>query len=203
MQPSIDLFILPLLGLGLIALILVIRLVVVAIRRKAWSGLAERAGLSFAPGNFFGRGMSVSGLYRSGPLRMEPFVFRSGRSSSTYTRITLPTPGAPSDFFLLINTEGIFSRLGKLLGMKDIQTGDEDLDRRFLIRGKPEADVVRLLRSASLRPALLAAPSFQLRLENGQVDLQKQGVVVQHKALLALLDLAVSLAGEVDEMKAY
>ena len=102
MISSNDLSIL-ILTMGLIALVLGVRYLVVMIYRKAWSDLAEHTGLAFSPGDFFGRGLSLSGIYRSYLLSLDVFNSRSGRTSSTYTRIILPLRTNPELSLWLFN----------------------------------------------------------------------------------------------------
>ncbi|HVN54686.1 MAG TPA: hypothetical protein VMT46_10175 [Anaerolineaceae bacterium] len=185
---------------GLIAFLLVVRIIVVKVHRRAWSALGESTGLAFTPGNFFGRGMSLSGEYRSYPLTLEFFNFRSGRTSSTYTHILLPLR-AGRDLSFWLTSETVFSKIAKAAGKNDFQTGDDALDRRFTIRGNPQAGVARLLSSPGLRQMLLDAPSLQVRLEEGQIDLLKQGVLTNPTTLVYLLDLAVALAAAVESAR--
>lgn len=186
--------------LGLIVFLLAVRIIVVMVRRRAWSKLGESTGLAFTPGNFFGRGMSLSGEYRSYPLTLEVFNFRSGRTSSTYTRILLPLR-AGRDLSLWLISETMFSQIAKAAGRNGFQTGDDALHRRFTIRGNPQAGVARMLSSPGLRQMLLDAPSLQLRIEEGQIDLQKQGVLTNLTTLTSLLDLVVALAAAVEAVQ--
>ena len=96
-----------------------------------------------------------------------------------------------------------FSRVAKAAGLKDFQTGNEALDRRYLIRGMPESEVIRVLSSTNLCQALLDAPAMQLRLEDGQINLQKRGVLTNVETLTTLLDLVVVLATVVELVKVH
>ncbi len=183
--------------LAFIVLAIFIGYLVLAARRRAWSNLADRAALSFSPGNFFGRGLSVSGSYHSHPLILDTFTRHYGKSSRTYTRITV-TLNQPTSLNLAIYTEGLFSKVGKALGMKEIQTGDEAIDRRYIIKGQPETTIAGLLMSYDLRQRLIEAPSFNARIEGLNVCYDHTGVELDENKLLALFDLLTSLATAID-----
>ena len=52
----------------------------------------------------------------------------------------------PEGFRFTIYRKGIFSELGKLLGMQDIEVGDPEFDEAFIIKGNDEFKVRESLR---------------------------------------------------------
>ena len=183
--------------LAFIVLAIFIGYLALAARRRAWSNLADRAALTFNPGNFFGHGISVSGSYHGHPLTLDTFTRHYGRSSRTYTRIAV-TLNQPTTLRLKIYNEGLVSKLGKALGMQEIQTGDEAIDRRYIIQGQPETAVAGLLMSYDLRQKLIEAPTFNARIEGLNVCYDRSGVELDENKLLALFDLLTTLATAID-----
>ena len=52
----------------------------------------------------------------------------------------------PEGFRFTIYRKGLFSDLGKLLGMQDIEVGDPEFDEAFIIKGNDESKVRDALR---------------------------------------------------------
>jgi hypothetical protein len=161
-------------------------------RQQAWSELAARTGLTFEPGGIFAP-MVVAGNYRGRPLTLDTFTRRTGKNSTTYTRIQLGANN-PSALSLAIYDENVLSKLGKALGMQDIQTGDDELDRRFTIRGQPEPMIISLLASISLRQQLLQARSVHVEVKGQQVYWQQRGAESNADYLQFVFDLLSDLA---------
>jgi hypothetical protein len=98
----------------------------------------------------------------------------SGKHSHEYTCIDALIPWNSSSS-LLITRETSLSRLGKaIFDMQDIQTGNEDLDRRVVMKGAPEHFVKRILLDSSLQAELLSL--FELE---GTIFVDQHGVHFQ------------------------
>jgi hypothetical protein len=160
--------------------------------KKAWADLAERLGLNFEPGSFFSQPV-VAGVYQRHQIKLDTFVRRSGKNSTTYTRIVVTLNNA-ANFRMSISQEGLFSKLGKKLGVQEITTGDDELDQRFLIKGEPEADVKRVLSALGMRQRLLEAPSINIEIRGMEVYYQKHGFETDPNKLINLLDLMCAFA---------
>lgn len=82
-----------------------------------------------------------------------------------YTRLRAPFPNS-GGFRFTIHRASIFSSLGKLLGMQDIEVGYPEFDNDFVIKSNDEEKVKTLCRSDRLRDLVTAQPSFQLTIED-------------------------------------
>ncbi len=119
---------------------------------KAWKAMADRLKLSYQTGGFFKPGR-VYGPFQDYQIEVRTITRGSGKNSKTYTQInTLAHP--PLAMGLRVYREGFFSSVGKVLGFQDIQTGDATFDERFIIKGRNE-DAVRRLLTPNLRVAML------------------------------------------------
>ena len=165
-------------------------------RQQAWSELAVRTSLTFEPGALFSP-MRVTGTYRGRPLALDTYTRSSGKSSTTYTRIRMSVNN-PSALSLAIYDENVLSKLGKVLGMQDIQVGDDELDRRFTFKGRPEPVLASLLTSAGLRQKLLEARSVHVEANGQEVYWQHRGAESNADYLQFLFDLLSDLAEAVD-----
>jgi len=185
-----------LIAIGLLVLFGMIAYLRRQARQQAWSELAARTGLTFESRSIFAP-MRVAGNYRGRSLTLDTFTRHSGKNSTTYTRIQLGTNN-PCALSLAIYDENVLSKLGKALGMQDIQTGDDELDRRFTIKGQPEQVIANLFTSIGLRQKLLEARSVHVEVRGQQVYWQQRGAESNADYLQFLFDLLSDLAEAVD-----
>lgn len=168
-------------------------------RQRAWSELAARTGLTLEPAGFLGLRLCVTGDYRGHTLTLDTFTRSSGKNSTTYTRIVLSVNNTAS-LRLALYEENILSPLGKALGVQDIQVGDAELDRRFMIKGQPEDVIVSLLTFGGLRDKLLQARSLNLKVEGQELHFEKRGVESDVDRLQFLFDLLSELAEAIERV---
>ena len=120
---------------------------------------------------------------------------------SPVTRLRAPYIN-PDGFQFTIYRKGIFSALGKLLGMQDIEVGDPDFDEAFIIKGNDESKVRDLFASPKIRQLIQAQPQIRLDVKDSEgwfgptfledVDelrFQIVGVIKDIERLKALFDL--------------
>jgi hypothetical protein len=74
----------------------------------------------------------------------------------------------PQRFRFMLWREGFFSKIGKLLGMEDIQVGHDDFDSEFVVRSNQPEQIRRLLSNAPLRRLLHLQPPFEMMVRDGQ-----------------------------------
>jgi hypothetical protein len=166
-------------------------------RMQAWRDVAERTGLSFNPGSSIFEKPVISGGFRGFNVVVDTFTRGTGKSRTTYTRIVFNLH-AQSNLTLSLSGEGLFSKVGKSFGMQDIETGDAEIDERYVIKGQPEAEVVRLLSSIGLRQKLLTLRGLNVEVKGQQVYYHKRGAEANPDALEALLDVLGDLAQAVE-----
>lgn len=163
---------------------------------QAWTDLATRTGLTFEGGLAPWSPVRLSGLYDGYETEINTFTRRAGKNSTTYTRIVLKLKN-PSPLSLILSEQNIFDQAGKLLGAKEILIGDEAIDRRYKIKGQPEAEVTRMLAGGDLRQKLLDVPSFsRIEINSEQVWVHKVGITRKTEELRKFLELLKGLADE-------
>jgi hypothetical protein len=80
----------------------------------------------------------------------------SGKSRTTYTVTEMSLHPKVGGFAL--SKEGFFSKVGKtLFGLQDIQLGDEEFDRKVMVKGKDPEAVKLALSSETLRRSIIDA----------------------------------------------
>lgn len=98
---------------------------------------------------------NLSGKYNNVPVRVYYETRGSGKSRTSYTIFEAQFTG-PEGSGMVISREGFFSGIGKaLFKMQDIQTGNMELDKMALIKGKDEMAVKTFLSNPSNQHAVM------------------------------------------------
>lgn len=120
-----------------------------------WQWLVDKFGLEVVGGEplhpdkkwlgFVRAPLRLEGTYNNFFLKIYNYTVGSGKNRTTYStaRIIGPNPG---DLRFEFHREGLFSKIGKVFGMQDIQTGDTRFDGKFIIKcNDPEFIKIALL----------------------------------------------------------
>lgn len=135
-------------------------------RADAWSALAREIDARFEEGGWWKRPRVVADV---GHWQFTLDVYHTGgENSSTYTRLRAPFHN-PSGFRFHVYRASIFTGLGKLLGMQDVEIGEAGFDEDFVVRSNDEATVRAMLASPEIRRLLTAQPRvmFQVKDDEG------------------------------------
>ena len=116
---------------------------------EVWRRLAEETGSSFVDGGFW-RGSKVVIRVKEWTITLDTFTVSTGKHSTTYTRLRAPYVNKDG-FRFRIYRKSVFSGLGKLFGMQDIEVGYPEFDEPFIIQGNNPAKVKQLLSHEPLR----------------------------------------------------
>lgn len=167
-------------------------------RNAAWRELAARNGLQFEPGNVLSY-PSVSGQYRGRNLLLKNLRrTHARRRSRTCTRLTLSVANHANLRFGLYD-EDIISGLFTALGAQDVRTGEEAVDRRFVIKSQPPEFARRLFAVPGLRERLLQTKRMNLTLEGNELRFEQQGILDDPDTLQFLFDLLTDVAAQVEK----
>lgn len=159
---------------------------------ETWNGFARRHNMQFN-GN---RAAGISGYYSGVHFRVQTITRGSGKNRSTFTQY-FAYVSAPMPAGLTLYKEGFFSSMGKMFGGADIQIGDGDIDRAFIIKGNDVLGVHNLLRNPHVKKALLYAIQRHpgLRIEERQILVEESGVTSRPDRMEALAQDLSYLAG--------
>jgi len=135
-------------------------------KAEIWTQLARDIGGNFDAGGFLGRDAL---RYRSGEwvITLDTYTVSTGKSSTTYTRMRAPFVNKDGLYFKIYR-EGLFSPIGKFLGMQDIEIGDPSFDDNFVIKGNDAGKVKLLLNDARLKQLVEAQPSISLEVRDDE-----------------------------------
>ncbi len=136
-------------------------------RGEIWRQLAAEIGGQYVEGGFW-KGDKVQARVGQWVVTLDTFTESSGETHNTYTRLRAPYVNKDG-FRFCVYREGFFSRIGRMLGMQDIEIGDGRFDADFVVQGNNESQLRRLFADVEVRGFLHAQPSvhFEVRDDEG------------------------------------
>ena len=150
---------------------------------EVWRQLSQEIGAEFVEGGFW-KGSKIQA--HVGPWTITLDVI--SRDDGSFTRIRAPYIN-PEGFRFTIYRKNLFSELGKLLGMQDIEVGDPEFDEDFIIKGNDESKVRDLFANPKIRQMIQDQPEIWLEIKDSELHFQVVGVIKNVEWLKALFDL--------------
>lgn len=132
----------------------------------AWRELSEQIGAEFVEQGFW-KGSAVQARVGPWTITLDTYTVSTQHSHTTFTRMRAPYVN-PEGFRFTIYRKGLFSELGKLLGMQDIDVGDMEFDDAFIIKGNSESRVQELFTEPGLRALVDAQPTIHLEVKDSE-----------------------------------
>jgi len=175
---------------------------------EVWRQLSQEIGAEFVEGGLWKGGNKVQVYANPWTITLDTYTVHSQHSHVTYTRMRAPYVN-PDRLRFTIYRKGIFSDLGKLLGMQDIEVGDPDFDEAFIIKGTDEFKVRDLFANPKIRQMIQAQPKFRLDVKDSEgwfgpkfpedvdeLHFQVVGVIKDLERLKGLFDLFAAVLDE-------
>ncbi len=135
-------------------------------KEEIWQKLCAEIGGDFIKGGFW-RGDKVVARAKDWTITLDTYTVHTQHSHVTYTRMRAPYVN-PDGFRFKIYRKGIFSELGKMLGMRDIEVGYPEFDEAFIIKGRDELQLRSLFASDRLRALLEIQPAIMLQVKDDE-----------------------------------
>ena len=135
-------------------------------QEEVWRQLGSEIGAEFVEGGFW-RGNKVQARVKEWTVTLDTYTVSTGKSHITYTRMRAPYVNKDG-FRFTIYRKGVFSELRKRLGMQDIDIGDPDFDRDYVIQGNDECKVLALFGNPKIRRLIQVQPSFHLQVQDDE-----------------------------------
>ena len=178
--------------------------------REQLAGLASRMGLELkrqpAVLGFEGPA-TVEGQHRDRMVRFFTFTTGSGKSRVSWSATSAAVAGT-GGFTLDLGPESLFTRIATKLGMQDIQIGDPEFDRQFVVKSNDAAYASAAL-LPEIRARLLAERSNgahgHLAVKGGEVRYAEVGGFddpARTARLAGMLEVACDLAEVAEVYKA-
>ena len=136
-------------------------------RDEIWQQFAAAVGGSLTEGGFMKGGSKVQAAHGQWMVTLDNYVVSTGKSAVIFTRMRAPYVN-PDGFQFTIYRRGIFSDLGKWLGMQDVNVGVPQFDADFVIKGNDEAKLRRLFADARLRDLINAQPNINFSVKDDE-----------------------------------
>ena len=127
-------------------------------RDEIWQQFASAIGGSLSNRGFWNGGR-VDAAHGQWTVTLDTYTVSTGKTSVTYTRMRAPYVN-PDGFQFNIYRQGIFSNLGKWLGMQDVTVGYPQFDEDFIIKGNDETKLRRLFADEKIRELITAQPDI-------------------------------------------
>lgn len=150
-------------------------------------------GLTIEPGGFW-RTDKALGEVEGVPVVFDTYTVSTGKSSTTYTRITARPTWLAND--ITLKREGLGASLGKLFMGADVDMGDDRFDGRVVARG--DETTLRAVLDATTRRLVEAALDNGIVVEDGQVRWVQSGLVRDTQRLEHATRQVVELAQALD-----
>lgn len=169
-------------------------------KEEIWSQLSREIGADFEEGGFFKEGKMVLS-HRQWDITLDTYTVHTGKSHITYTRMRAPFVNRDG-FRFKIYRKNVFSGIGKLFGVQDVEVGDAFFDDQFIIQGEPEHLVRSLLTNGAIRQLIQDQKDIHFEIKDDEglfrksfpegVDMlyfQVVGVIKDRERLKSLFDL--------------
>jgi len=176
-------------------------------KEAVWRQLCQEIGAEFIKGGLW-KGAKVQAHVGTWTMTLDTYTISDGHSQTTYTRVRAPYVN-PEGFRFTIYRKGVFSNLGKMLGMQDIEIGDPEFDEAFIVKGNNDGRVQTLFTDARLRALIQAQPAIQLEVKDSEgwfgpkfpenvdeLHFQVVGVITDMARLKSLFDLFAAVLEE-------
>jgi hypothetical protein len=135
-------------------------------RDEVWQQLCSEIGAEFVKGGFW-KGNKVQAHVGEWTVTLDTYTVSTGGTRVTYTRMRAPYVNMQGFRFTLYR-KNFLSGLGKLFGMQDVETGDPEFDRDFIIKSNSEVRAVALFSNEKIRRLIQAQPSIHLEIKDDE-----------------------------------
>jgi hypothetical protein len=135
-------------------------------REKIWRQLSGEIAGRYVEGGFW-KGDKVEAVHDEWTVTLDSYAVSAGKVVVVYTRMRAPYVN-PGGFRFSIYRKSIFSGLGKMLGMQDIEIGDEAFDRDFVVKAGDESRVRELLSAPRIRELIAAQPDINFSVKDDE-----------------------------------
>jgi hypothetical protein len=135
-------------------------------RDEVWQKLSHEVGGDFNDGGFW-KGSKLLVKHGEWTITLDTYTVSTGKSSTTYTRIRAPYINR-DNFRFTIYRKSIFSGIGKMLGMQDVEIGDPQFDEDFIIKGNNEHQLRYLFANDKIRGSISTQQHIHLQVKDDE-----------------------------------
>lgn len=134
--------------------------------REIWQKLCQEIGANFVEGAAW-QGDRVQASHGQWTITLDMYHVHTGKVPLAFTRIRAPYVN-PDQFRFRVTRRGLFSSVGKFLGMQDVEVGYLEFDHGFIIKGNNEKQLKALFANERLRELLTAQPDVHFEVQDDE-----------------------------------
>ncbi len=135
-------------------------------RKEVWKQLSEEINANYIEGSFF-KGPRIEYKHNNWTIYLDTYTVSTGKSSITYTRMRVPFINQKK-FLFKVYRKGVFSNIGKALGMQDIEIGYDYFDNDYIIKGNDEILLRRIFQNHNIRDLIEGQSSIVLEIKDNE-----------------------------------
>jgi len=135
-------------------------------QEEVWRQLCADIGAEFVKGGFW-KGNKVQAHVGEWTVTLDTYTVSTGHSHVTYTRLRAPYVNMDG-FRFTVYRKSIFTGLAKAFGMQDIEIGNPEFDREFVIKSNYEVKAIALFSNQRIRQLIQAQPSIHLQVKDDE-----------------------------------
>jgi hypothetical protein len=134
-----------------------------------WKQFAFETGGTFIEGHY-GKGNGVEITFKNWKIIFDTLIDCRAVGNSTtwiyYTRIRVSFL-TKDHFKFTIHHKNLLDKIGKYIGVKQVEIGDSEFDKDFIVHGNDESKVHALFSSKKLREMILVQENIELQVFEG------------------------------------
>jgi hypothetical protein len=135
-------------------------------KNEVWQKLSHEVEGKFHEGGFW-KGSKLEIRQGEWTLTLDTYTVSNGKNSTTYTRIRAPYINK-DNFRFTVYRKSIFSGIGKMLGMQDVEVGHFQFDEDFIIKGTDEYKLRQLFENDKIRELISVQPRIHLEVKDDE-----------------------------------
>ena len=133
-------------------------------RKEVWQKLSAEVNGRYVEGGFW-KGDKVQVDHGEWTITLDTYTVSTGKSSTVYTRMRAPYVN-PQGFRFTIYRRGFFSDIAKWFGMQDVEVGQPEFDRDFIIKGTSVTWLRQLFANARIRELIARQPRIHFTVKD-------------------------------------
>ena len=135
-------------------------------RKEIWKQLSEQIGGRYVDGGFV-KSDRVEASHEDWIVTLDTYAVSTGKVVIVFTRMRAPYVN-PAGFRFTVYRKSVFSGMGKLLGMQDIDIGDPEFDDAFIVKATDESKVRQLLSNPKIRELIAKQPEINFTVKDDE-----------------------------------
>jgi hypothetical protein len=129
--------------------------------------LSDETGADFVKGGYW-KGDKVQLHVKNWTITLDIYTVSDGHSSHVYTRVRAPYRNKDG-FRFMICRRNFLTDIQKFFGIQDVEIGEPEFDKDFIIQSNDEIKIKRLLANNTIREQIVQQPRvrFEVRDDEG------------------------------------